>query len=244
MTTEREAAEVIRSWMKEEVQLDDAGLHRVLARLPDTSQRKHRWPWPLVSHVGRNRTVFTPIRVAAGTAVVALSATLLLVGSMVQPPAQAPLPGAETADVSTEPAHFTGSASAWEATTPDTEVLPDRTIERWQAAWHNNVSDPRLTGRGEAMDYLETITGADGVSVLSHTGVGRLETDTGSWAVECQGAGSVDGGKGNIFCWYEGEEAHDGLTAFQVMTMTGDGTFDVEGWIFPGERPPLLDFED
>ena len=34
MTNERETAEVIRTWMKEEVQLDDAGVHRVLAPVP------------------------------------------------------------------------------------------------------------------------------------------------------------------------------------------------------------------
>jgi hypothetical protein len=50
MTTDRETAEVIRSWMKEEVQLNDAGIHRVLARLPDTPQRRHRWLWPLDWH--------------------------------------------------------------------------------------------------------------------------------------------------------------------------------------------------
>lgn len=47
MTTDRETAEVIRVWMKEEVPLDDAGIHRVLARLPDIPQRRHRWLWPL-----------------------------------------------------------------------------------------------------------------------------------------------------------------------------------------------------
>jgi hypothetical protein len=50
MTTDRETAEVIRSWMKEEVRLNDAGIHRVLARLPDTPQRRHRWLWPLDWH--------------------------------------------------------------------------------------------------------------------------------------------------------------------------------------------------
>lgn len=50
MTTDRETAEVIRSWMKEGVQLNDAGIHRVLARLPDTPQRRHRWLWPLDWH--------------------------------------------------------------------------------------------------------------------------------------------------------------------------------------------------
>ena len=261
MTTDREAAEVVRSWMKEEVQLDDAGVHRVIARLPETPQRKHRWLRPFEwrpfgsgatrsagarswAPPGRTRAMFTPIRVAAGTAVLALSGTLLLVSSLVEPPPSGPVPGAESSDVSMEPAHYTGSVSAWEAGATEREVLSDRTIQRWPAAWSNAMSDPRVTGRGEAMDYLESIVGAGGVTVLSHTGVGRLETSTGSWAVECHGGGSALGPDGGyLFCWYEGEEAYDGLTAFQVMTMTANGTFDAEGWIFPGERPPLLDYE-
>jgi len=259
MTTDREAAEVIRSWMKEGVQLDDAGVHRVLARLPETPQRRHRWLWPFgwrpfgrgatrsadartVVHPGRTRTMFTPIRVAAVTAVLALSGTLLLVSETVEPPVVGPVPGAETSDVSMEPAHYTGSVRAWETAAIERQVLADRTIEQWPTAFENSMSDPRVDGLGRAMDYLETIEGPDGAAVLSHTGVGRVTTDEGSWAIECHGAGSATG-DAYIFCWYDGEEAYDGLTAFQVLTRTGDGMFDAEGWIFPGERPPLLDFE-
>jgi hypothetical protein len=63
MTTDRETAEVIRSWMKEEIRLDDAGVHRVLARLPDTAQRRHRWLWlldwrPFASGATRSAAVY------------------------------------------------------------------------------------------------------------------------------------------------------------------------------------------
>lgn len=188
--------------------------------------------------------MFTPVRIAAAMAVLALSGTLLLVSGSVEPPVVAPVPGAEAPDVSMEPAHYTGTVIAWDVGQTETEVLSDRRIERWLAAWDNRMSDPRVSGRGSTMDYLETIEGADGTTVLSHTGVGRLETDDGSWAVECHGAASTLGADaGYIFCWYDGEDAYDGLTAFQVLSMTASGNFDAEGWIFPGERPPLLDFE-
>ena len=188
--------------------------------------------------------MFTPIRVAAATAILALSGTLLLVSETVEPPVVGPAPGAETSDVSMEPAHYTGTVSAWDAGSTEVEVLPDRKIETWPAGWNSRMSDPRVSGRGLTMDYLETIEGADGTTVLSHTGVGRLENAEGSWTVECHGAASALGADdGYIFCWFEGQDAYDGLTAFHVLTMNQGGNFDAEGWIVPGERPPLLDFE-
>ena len=169
----------------------DARAIRQAAAAP--TGRLRRW-WPLspvtkdipttdqhvVVRTRRTRTMFTPIRVAAGTAVLALSGTLLLVASTVEPPARGPMPGAEANDVSMETTHYTGSISAWDAGSAEVEMLPDRTIERWPTAWYATMSDPRATGRGEAMDYLETITGAEGFSVVTHTGVGRLTTSTGS----------------------------------------------------------------
>jgi hypothetical protein len=169
----------------------------------------------------------------------------LLVSSTVEPPRVAPVPGVETSDVSMEPAYYTGTVRAWETAVVVTEVLDDRTIERWPTAFESKMTDARVNGLGRAMDYLETIKGPDGTTVLSHTGVGRLTTDDGSWAVECHGAASgirPDGGY--IFCWYEGEAAYDGLTAFKVLKPISDGVFEAEGWIFPGERPPLLEFEE
>ena len=261
MKNERQTAEALRTWMKEEVELNDTGLHRVLARVPDTPQRKQRWLRPFdwrpfgagatlgvdvreATPDGRFRSMFTPIRVAAVTAVLALTGTLALVSGPFAPTRPAALPGAERPTVSMEPAHFIGTISAWDTGTTEIEYLPDRTIQTWPVAWRNFTDDPRVDGQGEAMDYLETFQGVDGVAAVSHSGVGRLTTDDGSWAVECEGAASSASAlDGYIFCWYEGEAAYEGLTTFLVMTMRSDGGFDAEGWIFPGERPPLLPFE-
>ncbi len=261
MKNERQTAEVIRTWMKEEVELNDTGVHRVLARVPDTPQRKHRWLWPFdrrpfgpgatrsadareATPDWRFRSMFTPIRVAAVTTVLALTGTLALVSGPLAPTGPAALPGAEGATVSMEPAHFTGLITAWDTGTTEVESLPDRTIQTWPVAWRNLTDDPRVNGEGESMDYLETIQGADGVAVVSHSGHGRLTTDDGTWAVACEGAAtSLESEDGYIFCWYEGEAAYEGLTAFVVLTMRSDGAFDTEGWIFPGQRPSLLPFE-
>jgi hypothetical protein len=105
------------------------------------------------------------------------------------------------------------------------------------------VTDPRLAGTGTAMDYLETITVPDGSSFVTHSGVGRLVNEGGSFALECTGGGTMEAGSGIIACWYEGEDAYDGLTAFEVMTLNASGNFDVVGWVFPADRPPLLEYE-
>jgi hypothetical protein len=256
MRTERETARTIRGWMQEPAELDDRGLEQVLARLPDTPQRRHRWLWPLdwrpfgggatrsagppgMTLTERTRTMLNPMRMAAITAVLALTGTLALVSGPLAP--SQPVPGAETPNVSVEPAHFSGTLTAWDAGAYETEVLDDRTVERWPVKWTSEMTDPRVSGSGEAMDYLETIRSSDGAAIATHTGVGRQSNDEGAYAVECQGVASLDA-DARIFCWYDGEEAYEGLTAFLILSGTGP-SWDVEGWIYPGERPPLLEYE-
>ncbi len=259
MKNEREAAEVVRSWMKEEARLDDSGLHRVLARLPDTPQRRHRWLWPFdwrpfgpgATRSARPREatpnwrftgMFTPIRVAAVTAVLALTGTLALVSGPLTPSGPAVAPGAEVPAVSMDPAHFTGTVVVWQEGEGETETLADRTVERWLARWSSTMTDPRVSGLGEAMDYLESIVVPGGGVILAHTGVGRVINDDGAWAIECQGAASMDT-DAQIFCWQMGEETYEGLTSYLILTGDGTGTWQAEGWIYPGERPPFLEYE-
>ena len=143
-----------------------------------------------------------------------------------------------------EPAYFTGTVNPWDAGSTEVTQLPDRRIEQWLAGFDNTMTDPRVTGRGEAMDYLETIDGPDETVVLSHSGHGRVTNEDGSWALECYGVASSDtAGETRIFCWYDGESGYEGLTAFTILTRNAVGNFDTEGWIFPGERPPLLPLE-
>jgi hypothetical protein len=164
-----------------------------------------------------------------------------MVADPFQPSVSVAPPGAETPAVSMEPASFTGTVRAWDKSAYETEILPDRTIDRWMVGFENEMSDPRLSGVGEAMDYLETIpSGAH--AFFSHTGVGRLTNDGGTFAVECTGAGRYDS-EGYIACWYEGLEGYDGLTAFMLMRQRDPGGFDAEGWVYPAKRPPLLDYD-
>jgi hypothetical protein len=142
------------------------------------------------------------------------------------------------------PASFTGTVVAWDAGDRSIEVLPDRTIERWIAEFENTMTDPRVSGLGETLDYLESIEAADGRVFLSHAGYGRLTNDGGSFALECTGAGTLEAAmEGAIACWYVGEAGYEGLTAFMLLTMRPDGDFDAEGWICPGGPPPEHEYE-
>ncbi len=95
MTTEREAARVVHDWMQEPTELDDRGLDRVLAQLPNTPQRRHRWLRPLdwrpfgpgvtrspgsgrALHHWRYPNMVTATRIVAVIAVIALSGSLAL----------------------------------------------------------------------------------------------------------------------------------------------------------------------
>ena len=95
MTTEREAARVVREWMQEPTELDDRGLARVLEQLPDTPQRRHRWLRPLdwrpfgpgaTRSAGpggatlrwRNPNMLNATRLVAAIAIIAVSGSLAL----------------------------------------------------------------------------------------------------------------------------------------------------------------------
>jgi len=265
MTTDRETAEVIRSWMKEETELNDAGVYRVLARLLDTPQRRHRWLWPFdwrpfargatrsadtrgATPSGRFMHMFTATRVAAITAVLALGGSLVLVAGPLGPSTTVAPPGAEAPPDPMAPASFTGRVAAWESSDSvgETVELEDRVIDRWSTRFTNTMTDPRVTGSGRAADYVEAIVGDSETTYLSHSSSGYLENDGGAWAMSCTGAGDEGSSSvGVIACWYVGEGGYDGLTAFtQLMTDNIDsGLWDVKGWIFPGSPPPVLEFE-
>ena len=259
MKTDRETAEVVRSWMKEPVELNDAGLHRVLAQVPDTPQRRYRWLWPFkwrpfapsatrsadvreVAPTGRSLNMLNATRVAALAAVLALGGTLVFVSGPFGPPEPAVVPGAEAPADPMAAAHFTGTVVVTREKDRTVTTLGDRFKETWIAVWRNAMTDPRVSGDGETLDYLETIAG-DGRSFISHSAAGRLTNDEGSFALECTGGGDVEMAmNGVIACWYTGEAGYEGLTAFVVLTST-DAGFDAEGWIFPGDPPPPLDYE-
>jgi hypothetical protein len=255
MTTDREAAEVVRSWMKEEIQLDDAGIHRVLARLPDTPQRRHRWLWPFDWRpfgpgaarragsdappvIRRINTMFNAIRVAAVMAALALAGSLLLVSTDLGRPADpdqapaAPAPGGEAI------AHVTGEQRVLrQVSAGEVGVEPGGVAIRG-ATWEMAVSadDPRLDGLLSVTQNEDSFEGSVGTRAIS--GSARLDTDDGSWVGTYRGIGYPDTNDLQYQSILRGEGAHAGLTVVLYTTnYENELVLGFEGIIFPGEMP-------
>ena len=189
--------------------------------------------------------MFTATRMAAVTAVLALTGSLALMAGPLDQTETALAPGAALPEM-LEPAHFTGRTTA-SGGTGDMEELPDRTTERWEATFYNTMSDPRMSGNGTSTNYLESIDVGAG-KLLSHASTGELVNDDGSYSLACTGAGATGmmdtewDPLALITCWYEGRDGYDGLVAYTILK-TGaplTGIWDVEGWIWEGD-PPVVE---
>ena len=99
--------------------------------------------------------------------------------------------------------------------------------------------DPRFSGEGIYLGNRDAHEFA-GVGLDVDRGRTRIANEGGAWEGESSAA-LVDG-LGGAADWYVGSGDYEGLTAF-VRAMTSipdtDGSWEVEGWIFPGELPPL-----
>ena len=82
--------------------------------------------------------MITPIRIAAVTAVLALTGTMALVSGPLMPPPAGLAPATETAAVSMDPGHFTGTVVAWQDGEATIETTADRTVERWRISTSAN----------------------------------------------------------------------------------------------------------
>lgn len=255
MTTDRDAAEVVRSWMKEEVQLDDAGIHRVLARLPDTPQRRHRWLWPFdwrpfgpgaTRSVGsvaplatrRTYTMFNAIRVAAIVAAFALAGSLLLVSTDLGQPADPMGPPAASAPGSEAIAHVTGEQRVLrQVSVGEVDVVPGGVAIRgvtWEAAV--SADDARLEGVLSVTQNEDSFEDSVGTRAIS--GSARLDTDDGSWVGTYRGIGYPDTNDLQYQSVLRGEGAYEGLTTVLYTTnYQNELVLDFEGIIFPGEMP-------
>ena len=91
------------------------------------------------------------------------------------------------------------------------------------------------------------IQGDDGTHYISYSSAGTLTNDGGTWSITCAGSGHIGASsEAVIYCWYEGRDGYDGLTAFTIEEPRNehvDGTWDLVGWIYPGDPPPALTFE-
>lgn len=265
MTNDRDLDTKVRTWLADPPPgpPDRNAVHaRVMDRLPETHQRRHWWPFkwnPFATGatrsadahgpqpLGRSRTMFNATRVVAAAAIVALGGSALLIAGPLGPSEPLGPAGAEASTAPTEVVHFTGHVATGEGRVGEIETLPDRTIERgWQSTFYNTMSDPRVSGGGSAINYLETIE-AGGFMFLSHASKGELVNDGGTFGLSCSGAGNGGGSAseeapmGSIVCWYEGADGYDGLSAFVVLTSSSpvSGSWQADGWLFSGEVPSV-----
>ena len=99
--------------------------------------------------------------------------------------------------------------------------------------------DPRFSGEGIYLGSRDVHEFA-GVGLDVDRGMTRIANEGGAWEGEFS-AVLVDGLGGGAD-WYVGSGDYEGLTAF-VRYVTAipdtDGSYEFEGWIFPGEPPPL-----
>ncbi len=262
MKTERDTARIVHEWLREPAELDDRGLSRILDRLPDTPQRRHRWLWPFewrpfgsgaTRSAGtdeaipkrRYKQMFTATNLAALTAALALTGSLALFAGSLGDPEPEPVPGNVFAGIHNAK-HFTGRVSA-SSGSGDLETRADRTIERdWPSTFTNTMTDDRMSGTGAAMNYLEDIQ-IEGGRYLSHASHGELVNDLGAFDFTCTGAGAtgtveaVGESRAVITCWYEGKDLFRGMVAFTILSSSTplSGVWDAEGWIWQGELPEI-----
>ena len=101
--------------------------------------------------------------------------------------------------------------------------------------------DPRFSGEGMLHTNRDVHEFA-GVGLDVDRGTTRIANEDGAW--EGQFSAVLVDGLGGSAEWYVGSGDYEGLTAF-VRYVTAipdtDGSYEFEGWIFPGEPPPLAE---
>ena len=108
MTIGNDLEHLLDGWMQEDATLPD-DLSEVLARLPETPQRHHRWSFALSESIWRTRTMFSATRVAAAIAIFVLGASVAVIVAPLGPSSD-PVPGPAAAE-STVPAAFVSGVS-------------------------------------------------------------------------------------------------------------------------------------
>jgi hypothetical protein len=264
MTTDRETAEAIRSWLKEEVRLDDAGIHRALARLPDTPQRRHRWLWAF----GWRPSAFGPIRRPEGRRSCSTDQQLGLVPAttnrtttatgrtrLMLSPVKAIIAGALVfalggayliAQPFGQPAG--DGLSGAEVTTQTEAVVVTVTQECNTLArlitCEFTANDPRVTGSGGHV-FAQTITAQEQFGVPgTELGVYVLDAwingPDGVWTGHSYLVGNTGTGPVNALMMLTGEGAYDGwsLVAFGTDP-EADANHELTGLMYRGSLPPV-----
>ena len=185
--------------------------------------------------------MFSPVRVVAAAAILALGGSLALMTAL--GPSEAPGPAA--APSAEDIAYVTGTATYVGDTAPCTiESTPLYTEKRGCGLEYEWVTDdPRLSGLQSAAITRRDFRGTQARGMAAIIVTGRLENDAGAWI---EGYGDPDpmlvrpGGLSmGSLAVLQGTGEYEGLTALVYTDSSDEGAiFDIEGAIIPTEMLP------
>ena len=222
----------------------NAAADKVVARIPDTPQRRRWLPWPPAPRSkpdepnGRTRFMFSPIQaVTAGALVFAIGGVMFIAGPLSD--TSSPVPGAEATTI--EPVPFTADYE-W-SYSPSSGVTETENGVIYRAGTQFlftpvEASDERFLGN--SVNTVNSQVYPDGTEIQYATS--RIETDEGAWQEQPQFTltsweDSFDG----VHRAYVGEGEYDGLVAVAVASWQPDGpagvTLRLEGFVLADELP-------
>lgn len=246
MTHDRDLDQKVRTWLDDPPPGPpdrDAVYARVMDRLPETHQRRHRWPFgwsPLATGVTRSALAGGSSHERRATMLYALSSTAivivlglagglaLLTGSN---PATDERPGV-AATKAMAPERIEGTM-IWgvDGAQPGVED-GDMLVERIGLQWTRDIDDPRFAGTGR---FIHNARDAGGMG--PEWGTYRLETEDGAW--EGTLTGVWDAYETRLAGWLRGEGAYAGNSQYLSIYFDHASAqpMEVVAFIVPGEPP-------
>ena len=234
MTIGHDLEQRLDSWMQEDATLLD-DLREVLAKLPETPQRRHRWSFTFADLSWRTRTMFSATRVAAAIPIFALGASFALIAGPLDRAAEL-VPGQLAAELPEPPSIVTGASSSIKVEEVGDEVpgsaIP--TVHGHVSVVEAEMDDPRVSGTYTLTQSAQNYRGMGGPML----GTMRVENAGGAW--EGPVAGYWTNSDSHFSGCLTGEVAYEGLT--YCMRVSADTVrFDValDGLVYQGDLQPL-----
>jgi hypothetical protein len=227
------------AWMEQDATLPD-DLAEVIARLPETPQRHHRWSFTLDDLTWRTRTMFSATRIVLAAAIFAMGVTFALVAGPDTQTDSNLAPAASEAWTAEDVVRVSGQSTyAGKPESGTIEITSSRVLDH--GATHDYIltsDDPRFSGVLHMTINLDSFQGAPGASVF--TGEARVDAESGGWDGVFRGVGMV--GTNDMYgqSVLSGVGANDGLSAVLFMdNADNELVFQMEGLVFPGDMPEL-----
>jgi hypothetical protein len=267
MTNDRDLDRQVHSWLAEPPSGPpdrDAVYARVMDRLPETRQRRLRWPFqwnPFAPGAtrsadangphpqGRSNIMLNATRALALVAGLALAGSLAVVVDPFDASSRSVTPGAESRSVD-EVAKVTGNATFGLADIGAKSIDGKVSRERGTTlTGRMTTGDARLDGDVEVMYNVDHLTLEPGTSTSLFAGEISITNEDGAWHGLWSGAEFPPGpenGDPQVTrhqATLAGSGSYEGLSALiYVYYPPGGSTPEVEGVIFPGDLPSFPDW--